>query len=68
MLERDHKARELRPASRLELSAYQSLFDTLTRDSAGMRFNVTGRLHKPDGKNFGLDVRSFNVGKNDVDD
>ncbi|KAM0722100.1 hypothetical protein Q7P37_001541 [Cladosporium fusiforme] len=60
-LERNHKARTLKPVSDHELSAYASLVAIAARHVEELRVKVTGRLHKHGEKEFCLDVKEFYV-------
>jgi galactose oxidase len=61
VLERDHKANALMPASDAELNAFTSLSVIASPSADGLRAKVTGRLHKLGENNFELDVRGFEV-------
>jgi galactose oxidase len=61
VLERDHKASALMPASDAELNAFTSLSTIASPSADGVRLNVTGRLHKLGENSFELDVRGFEV-------
>jgi hypothetical protein len=61
VLERDHKANALMPASNDELGAFASLSTTASPRADGVSAQVTGRLHKVGENSFELDVRGFEV-------
>jgi hypothetical protein len=61
VLERDHKANALMPASDAELNAFASLSTIASPSANGANVKVTGRLHKLGENSFELDVREFEV-------
>jgi hypothetical protein len=61
VLERDHKANALIPASDAELNAYISLSGIASPSADGIRAKVTGRLYKLGDNRFELHVRGFEV-------
>jgi hypothetical protein len=61
VLERDHKANALMPASDTELNAFTSLSTIAPPRTNGVRVKVTGRLHKLGENSFELHVRGFEV-------
>jgi hypothetical protein len=61
VLERDHKANALMPASDAELNDFTSLSTIASPRADGVSVKVTGRLHKLGENNFELDVRGFEV-------